>query len=923
MTVFSLEHAPDALEGYLTRHCYQLRPGIFCGELSKTRRELLWKRICETGTDAVVAYDSGHKVVFDSVGNPKRSLSYIDGLPFLSSDISVPAWKRLLAKPAYIDHDSGEEITGKPLYEHMAESGMVSEILLTKTAHAGLLDLLYQHVDSTQISKEDFLSSIAHLVAIHDIGKIAPWFQCRMGADDRCVPSGIPYGEMEFRHERYSSRIASSCLKEAGFDRRTRRTLCSIIEDHHQNKNPGNTDALIETIESDPELNAAMQEYSQELVQYIGSIYPLHPFSIFQDQYNVFCQILSGILRFSDWTSSQLAGKMSHHLPVSEEAYDSACRSVILEHFRKGGEMPWNPKDSYPWHELFPFLDQDKLRPLQKEAAAVLENGYTPECVVIEGEPGSGKTETALYLAMNMLSRSNKQGIYFALPTGATAEALLPRMKKMAETAGIFQDTGTKLFTGTAWMSDILLTDSDSRRTWSDSREQKLFSKYACGTVDQLMMTGMAVKAGDMRLVGLQNKVVIIDEFHAYDAYMMDIITVVLKWLKALQIPVIILSATLQNKTLQQICGIYGQKLSSDASGYPVITAIGKNGIKQHTCEPAFIKRYPVVFCSHSKAADQVISSALEGGNVLYVANTVDRAVALCDKIQKKLEEKGIKDIPVHLLTARTSPENKEKMSADLVKKYGKEGKELGIRPEKSITVATQIVSMSMDIDFDTVFSDLAPADEILQRMGRMRRHDDKGTARERGFQSVFYLVLPDRSVPFWNLPYSAGLLNATEEVLKGYHEVSVPEDIRPMIEVAYGSAEGWEQEQQHLSSHAAGCEALKPGDSYQTDRKLRCHPKTRYSGYTVHNILCLPEEELEKVARKDSETETLEWAKKVIKKYSVSVTDRIFKGLDTVEMGEKEKPKWIREYETVRWHKEYFGKDLVFLGNSELMSGL
>lgn len=136
------------------------------------------------------------------------------------------------------------------------------------------------------------------------------------------------------------------------------------------------------------------------------------------------------------------------------------------------------------------------------------------------------------------------------------------------------------------------------------------------------MMTGMAVKAGDMRLTGLQNKIVIIDEFHAYDAYMMDIIEIVLKWLRAMQVPVIILSATLQHKTLQQICKIYGQSLSSKASGYPVITVTGKSGVKQYSCAPTFVKKYPMVLCSHEQTVDQAVASAMNGGNTLFIANS-------------------------------------------------------------------------------------------------------------------------------------------------------------------------------------------------------------------------------------------------------------------------------------------------------------
>lgn len=112
------------------------------------------------------------------------------------------------------------------------------------------------------------------------------------------------------------------------------------------------------------------------------------------------------------------------------------------------------------------------------------------------------------------------------------------------------------------------------------------------------------------------------------------------------------------------------------------------------------------------------------GGDTLYIANTVGKAI----KVYQLLEQAKPDDVSIRLYTASTTPENREKIGAELVYLYGKAGKAEGKRPQKTIVVATQIMEMSVDVDFDTEFLELAPIDAILQRIGRMRRHDDKGT---------------------------------------------------------------------------------------------------------------------------------------------------------------------------------------------------
>ena len=74
-------------------------------------------------------------------------------------------------------------------------------------------------------------------------------------------------------------------------------------------------------------------------------------------------------------------------------------------------------------------------------------------------------------------------------------------------------------------------------------RRRGLLGSYAVGTVDQAMMSVLMIKYGVLRLLGLAQKALVIDELHAYDAYMNEILELLLMWCRALEIPVVLLSA--------------------------------------------------------------------------------------------------------------------------------------------------------------------------------------------------------------------------------------------------------------------------------------------------------------------------------------------------------------------------------------------
>lgn len=867
---------------------YKLRPGIFVGRLSASRRTLIWEHILkeQPDLDAVMCYDDAHGTIsFLTTGSPTRYVSDEDGL-FLLTFIHKERsdWQELLAKPS------------KPLFEHLTETGLMAKALLTESAYAHTTDLMMSYTDCTD--KDAFISTVCFFIAMHDIGKIHPLFQKMMTDGEK---SG-------FRHEEYSRYILREYLKEKGIKPRkdtysSMYKLCNVVGDHHQCKeqDPSLADDYDEEIMKD---NA----YIASLMPYIEKMFPFTPFVINPDHENAFCQLMSGLLRCSDWSASSFADELKYE--DDKSSYIRQIQDRCERYIREGHIETWQPDESYSYSRLFPFLTEETLHPLQKEMETVIRDHHTPDCILIEDQPGAGKTEASIYAAMSLMKSCHKQGLYFALPTGATAEAMLPRLKALQK-AGLFTDTDSKLFTGTVWMRDMHDEESDEKAMWDDWTEKgprKLFSSFACGTVDQLMTAGQKIKAADMRLFGLSDKVVIIDEFHSYDAYMMDALSVVLKWLSAMHVPVIIMSATLSMQTRKELFKIYTDDVSEcEKRGYPRITVAENGTISSYFPESAIEKVYNIQLTDMSRIEDKILASVSTDGCTMYIANTVKNAY----QMYKKLDEAKPDDVSLTLYTARTTPEVKEKMGEKLVYLYGKEGKADGKRPKKSIVIATQICEMSMDVDFDTIFSELAPIDALIQRFGREKRHDDKGTAREHGFKSIFYVVIPAKS-DMWYIPYSKSVLDATNEVLKGWQTIKVPEDISGLIDTAYENAGyDWIKEQRILKAYGMADIMSLPRDKYKADKHLKSRIPTRYQGYETVRVICLPEEAVIQDDKK--------WCTDMVYRHSITMPEYIYeKIVEGDEADDKTLPVWIRGYHMVKDQDCFWGASHIFVSGLE-----
>ena len=874
MVIISVEHAEPKIEGYLTRHMLKIRPGIFVGRLSKTRRDCIWEHIIDeqTDIDSVMCYDMANKTIsIQTHGNPTRKVVDVDGIQLLAYPQYEP-WKKTLAKP------------DKPLWEHSVETAIMADVFLRESNYSQCLDVLYEQIEPS-VSKEQFLQSILFIVGLHDIGKLHPFFQQNLTSTPSITDTR--YG---FRHERESGRqLKTFFIAHAGMDKKIARMLVRIVQDHHQAKPSSNFETEANE-EADKSTN--YNKNVHDMIEYMSELHSFTPF-IVTGKRNLFGQLLSGILRFSDWASSSYYTELSS----TSEDYINRCYEKARQFLRDGGLMTDHiPSMEYDYKALC-GLNSDTLYPLQGKLIDVMKENPKAECILIEDQPGSGKTEGAFYAATKLLQSYGHSGLYIALPTDATASEMLPRLKKCFKEHGLFDDVDTKLLTGKAWLhKDTAKTEDEKDKIEWEKKARKLFSPLACGTVDQLMQAGMNLKADDLRLLALTNKVVIIDEFHAYDAYMMEIIKTLLRWLRAMHVPVVILSATLLEGTRKELFSIYSDD-SFESAGYPRITCACEGHVKAYTCDPAVHKEYMCETVIQNDAVAKVIDSVASGGNTLYIANTVKNAVKIFQDIHASAP-----DIKIHLYTARTTPKNKEKMGDDLVYLYGKEGKEKGERPSKTIVVATQIMEMSVDVDFDTVFSELAPADALLQRIGRMRRHGDEGTIRENGFQSIFYLVIPKKERK-WYLPYVATVLDGTEHVFSNVSTIKIPEDIPKLLEESYALADKkWLDEA--LASHGKENNIKKPEDPYDLSKDLKSTPATRYQTYITEAVICVPEGE--------DVQDTYEWARKAVLEKSVTLPENISEKIPSIQ--DTEKAKWLHGYKIVQDKEAFWGVDKQFI---------
>lgn len=684
-----------------------------------------------------------------------------------------------------------KEIWGKTnpktaLLTHLIDTGNVAYELLTNSSVSLVTQNLIQDL---HLSKENVIILVSYIAAMHDIGKCHPFFQGKDIITENKLKEEKLTQENQgiFRHEYYSKEIIRRILKEKynkSEDMIDTLSNC-VVKHHYKVKGSANNIRLLSS------LKIMWKKYQDEIEEQIHKVFSIDNIHIDNlDNIDAISTQILSIIIVADWIAS---GKYFYYNSEKEkeclnniDKYSEWSRKVARTAINKVGlRKSKSISQLIKYEEIDAILTEKNLRPIQKE----IKNYFTyncelPKLMIIEATMGEGKTEAALYSASRM--GKGERGIYFALPSSATSNQMYKRVLKVYDNLNL---TDVNLVHAMSWLVKSEVDEKYSEiGEWLENTRTGMLSSSAVGTVDQAMMSVMQVRFGVLRLLGLVGKVLIIDEIHSYDAYMSGIIEVLLKWCAALRIPVILLSATLQQSTrLKYLEAYMGNKVEKCelSMHYPLITVdTEKKEIKvkdSYIHKEVSIEKKPLL-----NKLDNIVNILEpvreQGGCVAIVLNTVKEAQALYSEVKRRFVDD--KDIKVILFHARFKANRRKKLEDKCISLFGK-GAE---RPKKAILIATQVVEQSLDVDFDWMLSAICPVDLLLQRIGRLHRHEN--TNRPEWLKRPIFTVLTPEEED-WGMTgkiYAPWILKKTKEVIEDKENIQIPEDMRMLIEQVYSN---------------------------------------------------------------------------------------------------------------------------------------
>lgn len=551
--------------------------------------------------------------------------------------------------------------------------------------------------------------------------------------------------------------------------------------------------------------------------------------------------LLWGLLTMADWIASNEA-----YFPlINIEQYGVDNNFTRINGYFKWSKSDvWEPKEikdvSGRYKARFGSESKPGFKPrdVQKSMAETVMNTEEPGIFILEATTGIGKTEAALIAAEELAYKTGRSGLFFGLPTQATSNGIFPRivdwMNKL-EKQELTQNDNTdkcddlyeceleehyksiRLCHGKAYLNEVFRSLASSINVdesenglseseiivnqWFSGRKTAVLDDFVVGTVDQLLMMSLKQKHLALRHLGLSKKVVIIDEVHAYDAYMSQYLKRTLQWLGAYKVPVILLSATLTAQSRMELLNEYqsgrAKNITDDSelkrfkenranlqlisNQYPIITYTDGYEVKQKADFPKDAdKEIQVRRISDDNLIALLEDFSKQGGVIGVIVNTVKRAQLIGSQLLEKFGDETV-DI-IHSAFIATDRATKEEK---LLKTIGKDGD----RPKFKIIIGTQVLEQSLDIDFDVLITDLAPMDLLLQRIGRLQRHDIHRDVYYK--EPTVYIMGLSESLEFdkgASIVYGEYLLTKTQYYLPDTDVIKIPGDIPELVNKVYAS---------------------------------------------------------------------------------------------------------------------------------------
>nr|VDG62296.1 helicase [Streptococcus thermophilus] len=642
---------------------------------------------------------------------------------------------------------SGDESGSLSLPQHLMDAAGVAEVVYD----IWVADPLKQRLATgLGLTKDQVRIFYMWLAGSHDVGKANLTFQTQLekragfehlvsNLSDAGLPlrkSGLERNTSKLPHGICSGVLIANWLMDRGVDYPTAEWISSAADAHHGVPSLEGERDHIETILStySQEWQEVHYEFLDTIADLVGVESVLEALKDDNDRDPAAMQLLTGLVVIADWIASNpdafpmvVSGSQNERVRSGMQSTDLtrpwAGRVVeddVDEHYR----------NSFNWPANF------RARNVQ---AAMIEAAKTvtgPALIILEAETGVGKTEAALAAAHLIANTTEAQGIYVAAPTMATANGLLERTINWAKNATDSESVSSLYlahsknqlsqpyqqlrFKGIG--EDNSAGDNVTASSWMSGRRRGLLSNVVVGTVDQVLMMALRQRYSMLRHVALAGKIIIFDEVHAYDAYTSDYLETTLKWLAHYGATVIMMSATLPpDRRNALVKSFTGQEIGTPSNAYPLITVASQAGQKSITPEPNptnLEATIEVIEDSLSNLHQHVETLLIDGGVALIICNTIDRA----QEAYRAFKLSHPDEVELH--HAGFTAWERSRKEDRLRKELGAAAHRDSGRPYRKIVVATQVAEQSLDIDADVLVTDIAPMDLIVQRIGRLHRHN-------------------------------------------------------------------------------------------------------------------------------------------------------------------------------------------------------
>ncbi len=587
---------------------------------------------------------------------------------------------------------------GTSLLDHIEDCLRVySDLCLALPAIPSILDMA------------DFFDLLFYAVYLHDWGKAHLEFQK--------VLKGVRNQWLHGRHELYSVPFAGML----GLPPEPAELVCLAILGHHKD-----LETLVEA-----------HSYTREAIEDYGRYNPagINPldFSANMRRLLDFGYLAELKKRFRDYYRRYVSGGAerrfkfvpvnfasaenpieSHASPIvkgesrhpDEKAYWQ--RMLLLGTTRLCDHMGSAKRTEIPRlaPENFSFLDSYEGRwySHQKQCGAV------PSSLFLIAPTGSGKTEAAMNWLRGQFQSGHQGRVFYVLPYTASINAMHRRLIEAFERKGTLP--GNTRYIGimhgkvSQYLAryyeevDEFTRDFQSRIKSLKELHRQMVHPLKVVTPFQILKHCYGVRGFETGFAELAGAMLIFDEIHAYDVQTFAQIVVMLGWLtRHLKIRTTIMTATLPSFMLAELrnaIGIYGDYETVKADDDLLAT------FTRH--------RVQLLDGSIFDQMELIRAALREGLRVIVVCNTVANAQAAFRSLAIEVEpEESV------LLHSRFTPEDrfdKEQMLDD---------------ERVRLLVGTQAIEVSLDIDFDVIFSEPAPLDALIQRFGRVNRRRTKG----------------------------------------------------------------------------------------------------------------------------------------------------------------------------------------------------